>query len=124
MKVIMIRSEHASSASRRLRRPCRAFTLIEMLVTIAIIVLLAGLLLPMLYKTYRSASRTRLAADLNSIGVALDAYKSDFGDYPRVPAAGTGFATLGKALVGPYDTTLTTLQAPTAPYKAGAAANN
>src|SRR5829696_9407753 len=79
------------------------FTLIELLVVIGIIVLLAGLLLPMLYKTYRSASRTRLAADLNSIGVALDAYKSDFGDYPRVPAAGTGFAVLGKALIGPGD---------------------
>ena len=97
------------------------FTLIELLVVVGIIVLLAGLLLPMLYKTFRSASRTRLAADLNTIGTALDAYKSDFGDYPRVTVPGTGFAVLGKALIGPYDAGTTNFQAPSAPYKAGMA---
>jgi prepilin-type N-terminal cleavage/methylation domain-containing protein len=104
----------------------RAFTLIELLVVVGIVVLLAGLLLPMLYKSYRAASKTRIAADLNTIATALDAYKSDFGDYPRPAASGTGFVVLGKALIGPYDATLdiATFQNPTAPYKAGMAAHS
>ncbi|MBC7785366.1 MAG: type II secretion system protein [Burkholderiales bacterium] len=105
-----------------------AFTIIELLVVVGIIVLLAGLLLPMLYKTYRSASKTRLAADLNTIGVALDAYKSDFGDYPRVTVPGTGFAVLGKALVGPYDRASIALSVNPSPggppYKAGSVGSN
>lgn len=110
---------------RRFPRP-RAFTLIELLVVVGIIVLLAGLLLPMLYKTYRSASKTRLAADLNTIATALDVYKNDFGDYPRVPSPGTGFAILGQALIGPFDSTPDKLQfspfPPNAPYKPGTVA--
>lgn len=123
MRVIKPRPRHARIQSPL--RFCRGgFTVIELLVVVGIIVLLAGILLPMLYKTYRSASKTRLAADLNTIGVALDAYKSDFGDYPRVPTPGSGFAILGKALVGPFDSgTLSLQQNPTPggpPFKAGA----
>ena len=36
-----------------------------------------------------------------SIGVALDAYKADFGDYPRAEQNYTGFAVLCKALISP-----------------------
>jgi prepilin-type N-terminal cleavage/methylation domain-containing protein len=66
------------------RRGRGGFTLIEMLVVIGIILVLAGLLLPSLAGAYRSAQRTAMAADLNAIGVALEAYKKDFGSYPRV----------------------------------------
>lgn len=105
-------------SQRRVAR--RAFTLIELLVVVGIVVLLAGLLLPMLYKSYRAASKTRIAADLNTIATALDAYRNDFGDYPRVATPGTGFAVLGKALIGPYDALPTaTLPPSNAPYKAG-----
>ncbi len=85
----------------------RAFTIIELLVVIGIIVLLAGILLPMLFKARNSATRTRIAADLNTVATALDAYKQDFGDYPRVDVVGTGFAVLGKALGSPYGDGLT-----------------
>ncbi len=116
--------DHPLHRRRRVRRPS-AFTLIELLVVVGIIVLLAGLLLPMLYKTFRSASKTRLAADLSTIATALDAYKSDFGDYPRVNVPGTGFAVLGKALVSPYDASPTaTLPPSSSPFKAGSVGNN
>jgi prepilin-type N-terminal cleavage/methylation domain-containing protein len=91
----------------------RGFTLVELLVVVGIIVLLVGILLPTIMRSYRQADRTRTASDLNAIAVALDAYKADFGDYPRflhnrnAPAneldASTerGARLLAKALVGP-----------------------
>ena len=93
-----------SSATRQSKHshPRSGFTAIELLVTIGIIVLLAGMLLPMIIKALRSGSRARAAADLSSIDVGLEAYKGDFGTYPTVDVAGTGFAVLGKAMIGPY----------------------
>jgi len=95
------------------------FTLIELLVVIGIIVLLAGLIFPVLIHVRRNATRTKIASDLQTIGVALEAYKADFGDYPRPslaidPATGNaipsipdrpnpplGAQILCRALVGP-----------------------
>jgi len=88
--------------NRRTIRFARAFTLIEMLVVIGIIVLLAGLLLPMTLKAFRAGARQRAAGDMNSIETALEAYKGDFGTYPQVDMPGTGFAVLGKTLIGPF----------------------
>jgi type II secretory pathway pseudopilin PulG len=84
-----------------------AFTLVELLVVIGIIVVLAGLLLPVLAHAMRQAHRTRIASDLNGISQALEAYKQDFGDYPRIiytattpyNGTGSGAAVLGKALL-------------------------
>ena len=89
-----------------------AFTLVELLVVIGIIVLLIGILLPAISRAMRAAHRTRIASDLNAISAALDAYKADFGDYPRIVyqdsstysgtfnGTGSGAETLGKALMG------------------------
>jgi prepilin-type N-terminal cleavage/methylation domain-containing protein len=92
------------SALRQLKLSRRrdGFTAIELLVTIGIIVLLAGLLLPMIVKAVRSGSRARTSADLSAIDIGLDAYKGDFGTYPTVDTAGTGFAVLGKTMIGPF----------------------
>jgi type II secretory pathway pseudopilin PulG len=95
-----------------------AFTLIELLVVVGIIVLLIAVLIPVVMRSMRSGARMRAQADFQTIGFALDAYKQDFGDYPRLPvqtsgaSAGqpmenTGAATLGKALLGPYGDGLT-----------------
>jgi type II secretory pathway pseudopilin PulG len=86
---------------RRNTRP-RAFTAIELLVTIGIIVLIAGLLLPTIVKSLRAASRQRVAADLNTVKIGLDAFKGDFGTYPAVESPGSGFAVLGKTMIGPF----------------------
>ena len=77
------------------------FTLVEILVVIGIIVLLAGILVPMVTRAMRTAKQTRIAADMQAIGTALEAFKADQGDYPRVGAADIGFALLGKNLLGP-----------------------
>lgn len=94
-----------------------------MLVVIGIIVLIIGFALPMTLKAWRQGDRARTAADLNTIGIALDAFKNDFGEYPRVETPGTGFAVLGKSLVGPLDSTTSTFTNPSiavgTPAKAG-----
>jgi prepilin-type N-terminal cleavage/methylation domain-containing protein len=61
----------------------KGFTLIELLVVIGIIAILSGLLLPAVVKMRRSAQITGQRADFVTISNALEAYKSDFGDYPR-----------------------------------------
>src|SRR5436190_672523 len=92
----------------------QAFTLVEMLVVISVIIILAGILLPAINKAYKKAQRTATANDLQAIASALEAYKQDFGDYPRVvrsadltagdkthPNPMTGAQVLCFALMGP-----------------------
>lgn len=87
----------------------RGFTLVELLVVIGIILVIAGIALPALIKAYSHSEKSKGRADLNTIAVCLEAYKQDYGDYPRLPTdpvtgnpvANTGAAILCKALVGP-----------------------
>lgn len=89
-----------TSSSRR-NCPHRGFTLVELLVVIGIIVLLISILLPMVNRVYRESVRTAMAADLQVIGEALDAYRHDFGDYPRPSSQADGAEILCWALVAP-----------------------
>jgi len=77
--------------------------LVEILVVIGIIVVLAGILLPTVIKAYSQANKNKLALDLQAIGMALEAYKGDFGDYPRTTtgSTNTGAAVLCQALFAP-----------------------
>jgi len=67
------------------RLASRAFTIIELIVVIGIIVVIASLVLGMLGKANKTAQRTRQSADLQSISQALEAYRADMHDYPRLP---------------------------------------
>ena len=87
-------------------KPSRVgFTLVELLVVIGIIVLLISILLPMVNRAYRQAVRTSMAADLQVISQALEAYDHDFGSYPKpdatIPSAWKGSVILCWALVAP-----------------------
>jgi prepilin-type N-terminal cleavage/methylation domain-containing protein len=80
----------------------RAFTLVEILVVVGIIVLLATIALPMMSRAYAQSKRVQMAADLQVISQALEAYRADFGDYPRRRNADVdGAALLCWALVAP-----------------------
>ena len=111
----MMRSTQRSvNRARRLGLTYRSgFTLTEMLVVIGIVVLVLGIATPMITRAWRAGDRTRTAADLQAIAGALEAYRQDHGDYPRVkglpwPQAAApadtqwlGARMLCRALIGP-----------------------
>src|SRR5690348_17054988 len=85
-------------------RSHNGFTLVEILVTIGIIVVLLSILIPGIAAMNRAATKKAVQADLQTIATALDAYKSDFGDYPRPPAANMSYHILAWGLIGASET--------------------
>jgi type II secretion system protein G len=70
-----------------MRKSNRGFTLIELLVVMAIIIILAGLLMPALGRAREQARKTTCASNLKQIGAALEMYTADNNEkYP--PANG------------------------------------
>lgn len=72
---------HLSAAVRR-----RGFTLVELLVVVAILSLLAGLLFPVLSQARSAARRSTCVSNLKQLGVAFALYASDYDD--TLPEAG------------------------------------
>lgn len=58
------------------------FTLIELLVVIAVIAILAGLVAPQVFSNVGDARATAARAQIENLGLALDAYRLDNHDYP------------------------------------------
>jgi len=59
-----------------------AFTLIELLITIGIIIILIGISTPQVLSYINRTKMTRAQMDMNTVKTALMAYFHDWGEYP------------------------------------------
>jgi prepilin-type N-terminal cleavage/methylation domain-containing protein/prepilin-type processing-associated H-X9-DG protein len=82
------------------RRITAAFTLIELLIVVAIIAVLAGLIMAVLGPVNAMRDQTRSASNLRQWGVALAAYANDNDGY--IPRRGQGVQPVGQ-LTRPED---------------------
>ncbi len=76
-----IRSIRKAADMTGRKRPA-GFTLIELLVVISIIALLITLLLPALQRAKDAAEQVICASNLRQIGVAMQEYANEFGNFP------------------------------------------
>lgn len=85
---------------REIRSPARAFTLVELLISLAIVALLVGLLLPALSGARRLAHRSICANNLRQVGLAWHAYMQATEHLPQHTAE-PDWAYGGVRFVGP-----------------------
>jgi type II secretory pathway pseudopilin PulG len=70
-------------ARRGKRRYNAAFTLIELIVVVGVIVILVGLLLSTVGYVQKKGARARAETEIAAMSAALESYKADNGIYPR-----------------------------------------
>ena len=69
--------------ARRGERPYTAFTIVELLVVITIIIILAGLILATTGYVQKKGARSRAETEIAALSAACESYKADNGTYPR-----------------------------------------
>ena len=83
----------------------RAFTIVELLTIMSIIIILLGLLVPALNKARRFAKNVKQRAQFHSIEIAMDLFNTEWETYPPSDAATLGLnycgaMNLANAMVG------------------------
>jgi len=103
---------------RKLQSKRSGFTLVEIMIVVAIIALLAAIAVPNFLRARKRSQATRVLEDLRDLDHALDQYAIEYGKTAGAPAnfsdlaayikAGTTLATTQADIFGvPYPTTFT-----------------
>jgi prepilin-type N-terminal cleavage/methylation domain-containing protein len=83
----------------------KAFTLIELLIVVAIIAILAAIAVPNFLEAQVRAKVSRVKSDMRTIATALESYQVDNNKYPTDrtprPQGGSGTETIGNELTTP-----------------------
>lgn len=100
------------------QHPKQGFTLVEMLVVIAIVSLLAAIMFPAFGRVRAKGRRTTCASNLKQIGVALDLYAQDNRAYPALNQKAFTDKKCGvwADKVFPYAKSEKIFECPSAPY--------
>lgn len=77
-----MKKNHSIASLSRSVRPCAAFTLVEMLVVVAIIGVLIALLLPAIQSAREAARRAACSSNLRQLGQAMQNFESARGHFP------------------------------------------
>lgn len=77
----------------------KGFTLIELMIVIAIIIILAAIAIPNYLRMTERAKVSAIESDMKAIGTALEAYNTDWTHYPY-SSSGTDWAYCKKELLG------------------------
>src|SRR6266513_2040811 len=78
----------------------RAFTLLEVLVVITIMIILAGLVLSTFGYMQKKGARARAESEIAAMSAACESYKADNAIYPRDPTLNTATDTLDARALG------------------------
>jgi prepilin-type N-terminal cleavage/methylation domain-containing protein len=81
-------------------RPARGFTLVEILVVLAILATLIGLVAALIPKALAAKQKSRASTLVNGVGLALEALRVDNDQYGKYPPSRTRDLKVGKVLLG------------------------
>ena len=76
-------------------KPARAFTLIELLIVVAIIAILAAIAVPNFLEAQVRSKVSRVKADMRSMATGIESYAVDQGQYPSRKASVTNLGVSG-----------------------------
>ena len=86
---------------RAQRRATEGFTLIELMIVVAIIAIISAIAIPSLLNARISGNEASAVSSLRTLGTVSEQYRSRFGEYPGATNVGFGLADLSDVNLDP-----------------------